>query len=54
MFLLWLQALNLIKSVLENSGPVFRGSENFARAIKQYLCLSLLRNSVSQLEIIFK
>ena len=49
-----MQALNLIKLVLENSGPVFRQSDNFAKAIKQYLCLSLLRNSMSQFESIFR
>lgn len=46
-----LLALELLKILLENSGPVFRHSERFIAAIKQYLCLSLLKNvtsSVSQ------
>ena len=38
-------ALELVKILLENSGPVFRYSERFIAAIKQYLCLSLLKNA---------
>ena len=48
---LQLLALELLKILLENSGPIFRHSERFIAAIKQYLCLSLLKNvtsSVSQ------
>jgi brefeldin A-inhibited guanine nucleotide-exchange protein len=40
-------ALELLKILLENSGPVFATSEKFAAAIKQYLCLSLLKNCAS-------
>ncbi len=40
-------ALELLKVLLENSGPVFRGSEKFTAAIKQYLILSLIRNAGS-------
>ena len=40
-------ALELIKILLENSGPVFRHSDRFVAAIKQYLCLSLLKNVTS-------
>ncbi|KAK9829453.1 hypothetical protein WJX72_005963 [[Myrmecia] bisecta] len=40
-------ALELLKILLENSGPVFRQSEKFVSAIKQYLCLSLLKNAAS-------
>lgn len=40
-------ALELIKILLENSGPVFRHSDKFVAAIKQYLCLSLLKNVTS-------
>lgn len=40
-------ALELVKILLENSGPVFRHSEKFVAAIKQYLCLSLLKNATS-------
>ena len=40
-------ALELLKVLLENSGPVFRSSEKFTAAIKQYLILSLIRNAGS-------
>ena len=40
-------ALELLKILLENSGQVFATSEKFATAIKQYLCLSLLKNCAS-------
>ena len=33
--------------LLDNSGPVFRRSERFTAAIKQYLILSLIRNAGS-------
>ncbi len=37
-------ALELLKILLENSGPQFQTTERFVSAIKQYLCLSLLKN----------
>lgn len=40
-------ALELLKILLENSGPLFRSTERFVTAIKQYLCLSLLKNCQS-------
>jgi len=40
-------ALELLKVLLENSGQQFRTGERFLSAIKQYLCLSLLRNCAS-------
>ena len=40
-------ALELLKVLLENSGPVFHSSEKFTAAIKQYLILSLIRNAGS-------
>jgi len=40
-------ALELLKILLENSGPQFHSSERFVSAIKQYLCLSLLKNCQS-------
>ncbi|GMH32506.1 hypothetical protein BSKO_00340 [Bryopsis sp. KO-2023] len=40
-------ALELVKVLLENSGPVFSCSERFMGAIRQYLCLSLLKNCAS-------
>ncbi len=39
--------MELLKILLENSGPVFRRSQRFLSAIRQYLCLSLLKNSAS-------
>nr|GLL40676.1 brefeldin A-inhibited guanine nucleotide-exchange protein 2-like [Ipomoea trifida]GMD65041.1 brefeldin A-inhibited guanine nucleotide-exchange protein 2-like [Ipomoea batatas]GMD71608.1 brefeldin A-inhibited guanine nucleotide-exchange protein 2-like [Ipomoea batatas] len=47
-------ALELLKILLENAGAVFRTSERFLGAIKQYLCLSLLKNSASSLMIVFQ
>ncbi|KAL5792560.1 hypothetical protein ACOSP7_001154 [Xanthoceras sorbifolium] len=47
-------ALELLKILLENAGAVFRTSDRFLGAIKQYLCLSLLKNSASTLMIIFQ
>ncbi|XP_072953876.1 brefeldin A-inhibited guanine nucleotide-exchange protein 2 [Typha angustifolia] len=47
-------ALELLKILLENAGAVFRTSERFLGAIKQYLCLSLLKNSASTHMIVFQ
>ncbi|KAL4562789.1 hypothetical protein LXL04_026820 [Taraxacum kok-saghyz] len=47
-------ALELLKILLENAGAIFRTSERFLGAIRQYLCLSLLKNSASTLVIIFQ
>ncbi|KAL2892394.1 Brefeldin A-inhibited guanine nucleotide-exchange protein 2 [Bienertia sinuspersici] len=48
-------ALELLKILLENAGTVFRTSDSrFLGAIKQYLCLSLLKNSASTLMIVFQ
>ncbi|KAH6833311.1 SEC7-like guanine nucleotide exchange family protein [Perilla frutescens var. hirtella] len=47
-------ALELLKILLENAGAIFRTSERFLDAIKQYLCLSLLKNTASTLMIIFQ
>jgi hypothetical protein len=48
-FALQLLALELLKVLLENSGPAFKSSERFTAAIRQYLCLSLLKNSASSI-----
>lgn len=37
-------SLELLKILLDNAGPVFRSSQRFVSAIKQYLCRSLLKN----------
>eukprot|EP00798_Chlamydomonas_sp_ICE-L_P027640 gene27640-7278_t len=42
-------ALELLLVVLGNSGPTFRSSEKFLGAMRQYLCLSLLKNSASSI-----
>lgn len=42
-------ALELLKILLDNSGPIFRTSDRFISAIKQYLCLSLLKNAASNI-----
>ncbi|KAK9051458.1 hypothetical protein SSX86_028085 [Deinandra increscens subsp. villosa] len=47
-------ALELLKILLENAGAVFRTSERFLGAIKQYLCLSLLKNSASSHIIVYQ
>ena len=40
-------SLQLILSILQNSGPSFQSSDLFAIAIKQYLCVALSKNGVS-------
>mmetsp|Transcript_7972 Transcript_7972/g.29482 ORF Transcript_7972/g.29482 Transcript_7972/m.29482 type:complete len:1752 (-) Transcript_7972:83-5338(-) len=47
-------ALELLKILLDNCGPVFRTSEKFIGAIKQYLCLSLLKNCASAVQNVFQ
>ncbi len=42
-------ALELLKMMLDNSGPIFRRSEKFLGAMRQYLCLSLLKNNSSNI-----
>ena len=41
-------ALELLKVLLENSGPVLYRSDKFMSVIKDVLCVSLLRNSTAQ------
>ena len=43
-YVLQVLSLQLLKILLENIGTVFRNSERFQGAIKQHLCLSLLKN----------
>ncbi|XP_078432410.1 SEC7-like guanine nucleotide exchange family protein [Wolffia australiana] len=40
-----LLSLELLNNVIDDAGPVWRTNEKFLGAIKQYLCLSLLKNS---------
>ena len=39
-----LLSLELILHILQQSGPAFRSGENFLQVIRNYLCVSLLRN----------
>lgn len=41
-------ALELLKVLLENSGPVLYRSDKFMTVVKDVLCVSLLRNSTAQ------
>ncbi len=44
----------LAQILLENSGPTFRSSDKFVGAVKQYLCLSLLKNVTSTAGNVFQ
>ncbi|XP_075679751.1 ADP ribosylation factor guanine nucleotide exchange factor Sec71 [Dermatophagoides pteronyssinus] len=47
-------SLQLILQILQNSGPIFQQSDMFAVAIKQYLCVALSKNGVSNITEIFE
>ncbi|KAK2984466.1 hypothetical protein RJ640_026953 [Escallonia rubra] len=51
-------SLELLKVIMDNAGPVWRTNERqvlqFLNAIKQYLCLSLLKNSALSVMTIFQ
>ncbi|XP_031128388.1 brefeldin A-inhibited guanine nucleotide-exchange protein 1 [Ipomoea triloba] len=47
-------SLELLKVVMDNAGPIWRSSERFLNAIKQFLCLSLLKNSALSVMTIFQ
>ncbi|XP_064973718.1 brefeldin A-inhibited guanine nucleotide-exchange protein 1-like [Musa acuminata AAA Group] len=47
-------SLELLKLAIENAGPLWRTNERFLGAIKQYLCLSLLKNSALSVMSIFQ
>lgn len=47
-------ALELLLSILQNPGPVFKTNETFINAIKQYLCVALSRNGVSSVQEVFE
>lgn len=47
-------SLQLILSILQNSGPAFQSSDLFAVAIKQYLCVALSKNGVSNVGEVFE
>ncbi|KAG2390609.1 Brefeldin A-inhibited guanine nucleotide-exchange protein [Vigna angularis] len=47
-------SLELLKVVMDTGGSVWRVNERFLNAIKQYLCLSLLKNSALSAMAIFQ
>lgn len=47
-------SLQLLLSILQNAGPVFKTNERFINAIKQYLCVALSRNGVSSVHEVFE
>ncbi|XP_069739883.1 brefeldin A-inhibited guanine nucleotide-exchange protein 1-like isoform X1 [Narcine bancroftii] len=47
-------SLQLLLSVLQNAGPVFKTNEMFINAIKQYLCVALSKNGVSSVPDVFE
>ncbi|KAK6188257.1 hypothetical protein SNE40_004474 [Patella caerulea] len=47
-------SLQLLLSILQNAGPVFRTNEMFINAIKQYLCVALSKNGVSAVPDVFE
>ncbi|XP_022968924.1 brefeldin A-inhibited guanine nucleotide-exchange protein 1 [Cucurbita maxima] len=47
-------SLELLKVVMGNAGPVWRSNERFLNSIKQFLCLSLLKNSALSVMAIFQ
>uniref|UniRef100_A0A914USB7 SEC7 domain-containing protein n=1 Tax=Plectus sambesii TaxID=2011161 RepID=A0A914USB7_9BILA len=49
-----LLSLEMLLSILQHAGPVFRSSEVFVIAIRQYLCVALSKNGVSSIPQIFE
>ncbi|XP_036374500.1 brefeldin A-inhibited guanine nucleotide-exchange protein 1-like isoform X2 [Megalops cyprinoides] len=47
-------SLQLLLSILQNAGTVFRTNEMFINAIKQYLCVALSKNGVSSVPEVFE
>ncbi|TYH94023.1 hypothetical protein ES332_A12G013100v1 [Gossypium tomentosum] len=47
-------SLELLKVIMNNGGSVWHTNERFLNAIKQYLCLSLLKNSALSVMSIFQ
>ena len=47
-------SLQLLYSIILNSGQTFRSGEKFVWAIRQYLCVSLLKNGVSPIATILQ
>ncbi|KAL9417374.1 hypothetical protein AB3S75_040370 [Citrus x aurantiifolia] len=47
-------SLELLKVVMDNGGPVWLSNARFLNAIKQFLCLSLLKNSALSVMAVFQ
>ncbi|XWS54428.1 hypothetical protein CRYUN_Cryun10bG0088600 [Craigia yunnanensis] len=47
-------SLELLKVIMNNGGSIWRSNERFLNAIKQYLCLSLLKNSALSVMSVFQ
>ncbi|KAL8267972.1 hypothetical protein R6Q59_001770 [Mikania micrantha] len=47
-------SLELLNLIVANSGPIWRTNERFLNVIKQFLCLSLLKNSALSVMSIFQ
>ena len=47
-------SLHLILSVRQNVGLVFRSNEMFISAVKQYICVELSKNGVSNVFEVFE
>ncbi|XP_013083903.2 brefeldin A-inhibited guanine nucleotide-exchange protein 1-like isoform X2 [Biomphalaria glabrata] len=47
-------SLQLLLSILQSAGPVFRTNAMFINAIKQYLCVALSKNGVSSVPEVFE
>ncbi|XP_061978991.1 brefeldin A-inhibited guanine nucleotide-exchange protein 1-like isoform X1 [Populus nigra] len=47
-------SLELLKVIIDNGGPIWRTNERFLNIIKQFLCLSLIKNSTLSVMAIFQ
>ncbi|XP_054711883.1 brefeldin A-inhibited guanine nucleotide-exchange protein 1-like [Uloborus diversus] len=47
-------SLQLLLTILQNAGPVFKSTDMFINAIKQYLCVALSKNGVSSIPEVFE
>ncbi|XP_011000850.1 PREDICTED: brefeldin A-inhibited guanine nucleotide-exchange protein 1-like [Populus euphratica] len=47
-------SLELLKVIMDNGGPIWRNNERFLNTIKQFLCLSLIKNTALSVMAIFQ
>ncbi|GER55212.1 guanine nucleotide exchange family protein [Striga asiatica] len=47
-------SLELLNVIMGNAGPIWHSNERFLNAVKQYLCLSLLKNSALSVMTVFQ